>query len=146
MSCVNWAALGETGMKKPSSWGGVAISRTGLQDGSKSLHLYFLTNYQISLFTHYSLWFFFLLSPRSCEVSVQFPSCLVLSCVAAMLFGGHRLHLFANNLCYLQQPCRLWWCSIKFFNIAPGSKNVWRKEKRSSSDLSASIFSCLEIK
>lgn len=27
---------------------------------------------------------------------MQFPSCLVLSSFAAMLFGGHRLHLFCQ--------------------------------------------------
>lgn len=95
MSCVNWAMPGEVSVKKPPSWGAVGISRIGLENGSKSLDLYFLTDYHISLFTRYS-WrlFFFLLSPRSFEVSVQVPSC----------FGAVQCHCHA-----------VWWAQTSPF-------------------------------
>lgn len=60
MSCVNWAVPGETG-EEAFILGTVGISRIGLENGSKSLDLYFLTDYQISHLTHYSSRFFYLL-------------------------------------------------------------------------------------
>lgn len=59
MSCVNWAVPGETGVKKPSSWEAAGISRIGLESWSKSLDVYFLTDYQISHFTHHCSKLFF---------------------------------------------------------------------------------------
>lgn len=87
--------------------------------------------------------FFFPVSLRTYEVSVQFPLCLVLSSVTATLFGGHTPRLFASFLWKAHQFCKLWglwdWCcSIRF--LQPGLTNVWRKENWFSSDLSASIF------
>lgn len=58
MSCMNWAVPGETSVKISSSWGAVGSSRIGLENGSKSLDLYFLADYQISHFTYNSPRFF----------------------------------------------------------------------------------------
>lgn len=90
---------GEAGVKKHSSWGAVGIDGLGLENGFKSLGLYFLTDYQISHFTHFSSRFFSPVAPQGLTSPLQVPS-LVLGAVsvAATLFGGHRLHLFASFL------------------------------------------------
>lgn len=82
-------------MKKASSWEAVGISRIGLEmDPNAWIYVFRLINW-ISHFTCYSSrFFFFPVSLRTYEVSVQFPLCLVLSSVTATLFGGHTPRQF----------------------------------------------------
>lgn len=65
---------GEAGVKKHSSWGAVGIDGLGPGNGSKSLGLYFLTDYQISHFTHFSSRFFSPVAPQGLTSPLQVPS------------------------------------------------------------------------
>lgn len=99
---MNWAVPGETG-EEAFILGTVGISRIGLENGSKSLDLYFLTDYQILHLTHYSSRFFLSPIPQGLTRSLQsprawcpkFPSVLLLCCLVGTDFTF--LAIFCEN-------------------------------------------------
>lgn len=150
MSCVNWAMLVKQVWR--SIHPGEQLASMGLgwkMDPNPWVYIsWLITKFHTS---HISAQDFFPLlllkdlralcrSPPSCLVlSVLLPRCLVGTDFTFLPAFCENCSTFAGSGDFETGTAL-----SGFFNTAPGSTKVWRKEKRPSSDLSASFFSSLE--